>query len=277
MVKPKKSFSKKKRPQQAAIRTLLESNVSEEDLVVAEVDAIDSLKTKELASTAANVLNTKSEIKQSKTLPQLEKQVWNGIEKGKEYFLSIGEALAEIQEKKLYKKTTFSTFEDYCQKTFDISRAAAYRFIKGYRTKVSVLSPIGDKSTLPELESESHFRELGKVKGATNQKKILEIFQEQNPESKITAKGLKEVVLKHYEKTSKKVSKKEIKQTMRVNERLRIFSSEDISVEGKTFEVKSKEQDIADFLKRVSEAISAGGSVQIAYKHNNKSNAMTER
>ena len=76
---------------------------------------------------------------------------------------------------------------------------------------------------------------------------------------------------------TKTLSKKEINQVKTINESLRTFSSEDISVEGETFEIKSKEKDVADFLKRVKEAISAGGSVQIAYKHKNKSNAMTER
>jgi hypothetical protein len=270
IVKPKKSFSKKKRPQQAAINKLLETNVGEEDIAATEVDANDLLKTKALSSTAASVLNTKSEIKQSKTLPQLEKQVWNGIEKGKDCFLSIGEALAEIQETKLYKGLDTETFEKYCKKTFGISVAGAYRYIECYQIEKTLSSPIGDRTGFPPLKLESHYRELGKVEGSTNQTKILEIFQEQNPESKITAKGLKEVVSKHYEKTSKKVSKKEIKQTMRVNERLRTFSSEDISVEGETFEIKSKEKDVADFLKRVKEAISAGGSVQIAYKNKRK-------
>lgn len=109
-MKPKNSFSKKKRrlPDQSAINTLLESNIGEEDLVAAEVDAIDSLKTKELSSRAASVINTEADVKLSKTLAQLEKQVFKGKEKGKECFLSIGQALAEIQEKKLYKETVMS-------------------------------------------------------------------------------------------------------------------------------------------------------------------------
>jgi len=76
---------------------------------------------------------------------------------------------------------------------------------------------------------------------------------------------------------TKTVSKKEINQVKTINESLRTFSSEDISVEGETFEIKSKEKDVADFLKRVKEAISAGGSVQIAYKNKRKPKAMTER
>jgi hypothetical protein len=273
MVKPKKSFSKKKRPQQAAINKLLESNVGQENIVVAEMDTKDSLETKELSSTASSAVSTKAEVKGSKTLPQLEKQVWNGIEKGKEYFLSIGEALAEIQEKKLYKTTTFSTFEDYCQKTFDISRAAAYRFIKGYRTKVSVLSPIGDKSKLPELKTESQFRELGKVKGSVNQKRILEIFQDHNPESKVTAKGLKDVVSKHYDKNNKTVSKKVITQMKIAKETVRSFTSDDISIEEKTLEIKFKKKDVANFLSEICETLRDGGSVKIAMKSKNKSKA----
>jgi hypothetical protein len=232
----------------------------------------DSKKTKELASKAVSVSTTQADVKRSKTLSQLEKQVRTGIEKGKEYFLSIGESLAEIQDNKLYKKTN-SDFGDYCLEILDISRAAAYRFINGYKTKISVFSPIGDKPRLPELKTESQYRELATVKGVKNKTIIMEIFQEQNPESKVTAKRLNEVVSKHYHTKNQTVSKKEIKQVKAINEMLRTFSSEDISVEGETFKIKSKETEVADFLKRVSEAISAGGSIQIAYKPKKKSKA----
>ncbi|MBT4265434.1 MAG: hypothetical protein HOD85_14625 [Deltaproteobacteria bacterium] len=281
MVKPKTSFSKKKkRPEQTAINKLLESNVGEEDIAATEVDAKDSLKTKELSSksNSHSHSNTKSEIKQSMTLPQLEKQVWNGIEKGKECFLSIGEALAEIQETGLYKKSVSRTFEEYCKEKFDIKSSNVYRYIDAFKAHREIFSPIGEKTDLPLLKSESHYRELVKVKGTANQKKILAIYNRGlDPEDSITAKGLKEVISKHYDKSNKMVSKKIINQVKTINESLRTFSSEDISVEGETFEIKSKEKDVADFLKRVKEAISAGGSVQIAYKNKRKPKAMTER
>jgi len=165
MVKPKTSFSKKRRPQQAAISKLLESNIDEEDITVTEVDAKDSLKTVELSSTAGSEINTKAEIKQSMTLPQLEKQVWNGIEKGKECFLSIGEALAEIQETGLYKKSVSRTFEEYCKEKFDIKSSNVYRYIDAFKAHREIFSPIGEKTDLPLLKSESHYRELVKVKG----------------------------------------------------------------------------------------------------------------
>ena len=135
------------------------------------------------------------------------------------------------------------------------------------------MSPIGDKPKLPELETESHFRELGIVKGSANQKKILEIFQDHNPESKVTAKRLKEIVSKHYDTDTKTVSKKEIKQTKIANERVRSFTSEDISIADKSQEIKFKKQDVAQFLSKISEILRDGGSIEITLKSKKKSKA----
>jgi hypothetical protein len=234
----------------------------------------DPPKTKELSSKAVSVINAKAEVKRSKTLLQLEKQVWKGIEKGRISFLSTGEALFEIQKNKLYKETDWSTFEEYCEEKFDIKSSSVYRFIDAFKAHVEIFSPIGEKAILPILKSESQFRELVKVKGTDNQKEILTIYSRGlDPEDEVTAKGLKEVVSKHYDKTNKKVSKKEIKHAKRVNERVRLFSSKDISLEGKTFEIKSEENDVSDFLKRISEILEDGGSVEIAYKPKKKSKA----
>ncbi len=60
-------------------------------------------------------------------------------------FVEVGQALAEIRTAKLYKDT-HSTFEDYCQERWSMSRAFAYDTIKSARV-VGQLSAIADTAT----------------------------------------------------------------------------------------------------------------------------------
>ena len=50
------------------------------------------------------------------------------LEKGIENFVDAGNALSEIRDKRLYR-FGFDTFEDYCQKRWQLSRSYAYRLI----------------------------------------------------------------------------------------------------------------------------------------------------
>jgi len=68
-------------------------------------------------------------------------------------FLEVGSALARIRDKRLYRDC-YSTFEEYCRRKWELSRAHAYRMIDAAAV-VAVLSPIGDK-----LQSESQVRAL---------------------------------------------------------------------------------------------------------------------
>ena len=58
-------------------------------------------------------------------LEQLEKTIFTGIET----FLSVGVCLAEISKRKLYKLRGFSSFGEYCEVQFNISRSHGYRQI----------------------------------------------------------------------------------------------------------------------------------------------------
>ena len=58
-------------------------------------------------------------------LEQLEKTIFTGIET----FLSVGVCLAEISKRKLYKLRGFSSFGEYCESQFNISRSHGYRQI----------------------------------------------------------------------------------------------------------------------------------------------------
>lgn len=50
------------------------------------------------------------------------------IEKGVSTFIKVGEALAEIRDKKLYR-VSHGTFEEYCKEEWQISRRSAYDLI----------------------------------------------------------------------------------------------------------------------------------------------------
>ncbi len=64
-------------------------------------------------------------------------------------FRTVGDALAEVQETKLYRLDGFATFEAYAFKKWGMSRAHAYRMIDASET-AEVLSPVGDISKANE-------------------------------------------------------------------------------------------------------------------------------
>jgi hypothetical protein len=71
----------------------------------------------------------------------------------------IAEALAEIQEKKLYRDE-YETFDEFCMTEYGISRTYVGRLINALSTKASVASvPIGT-----EIKNESQARALSAVK-----------------------------------------------------------------------------------------------------------------
>lgn len=77
------------------------------------------------------------------------------IERGLNTFIEVGEALAAIRDKRLYREQ-YATFEDYCANRWGWKRAHAYRMIEAAEV-VQELSPIGD-TPLPTTESQA--REL---------------------------------------------------------------------------------------------------------------------
>ena len=78
------------------------------------------------------------------------------ISKGKNMFMEVGCALAEIRDSKLYR-TTHKSFEDYCREKWGWSKTHCNRLIEASAV-VADLAPIGVKVT-----SESQARELARV------------------------------------------------------------------------------------------------------------------
>lgn len=78
------------------------------------------------------------------------------IQKGKDTFVEVGTALSEIRDSRIYR-STFKTFEDYCQKRWDFNRDYASKMIMAAEV-VGNLSTIVDK---PKTESQA--RPLAKL------------------------------------------------------------------------------------------------------------------
>jgi hypothetical protein len=73
------------------------------------------------------------------------------ISKGWDTFIAVGEALAHIRDKRLYR-AHFQSFDAYCRYKWHYRKAHAYRLI-GAAEVMQVLSPIGDIS-MPRNEAQ---------------------------------------------------------------------------------------------------------------------------
>lgn len=52
------------------------------------------------------------------------------IQKGKDTFVEVGNALAEIRDSRMYR-ATFKTFDDYCKDRWGLNKQTAYQLIEG--------------------------------------------------------------------------------------------------------------------------------------------------
>lgn len=93
------------------------------------------------------------------------------IETGKAAFLEVGQALAEIQESKLYRDE-FDTFDAYCKAKWDFSRYTAYRQIGAAKAAIEVKATRVATCNKVSAESETEVtapiaRELAKAPEGT--------------------------------------------------------------------------------------------------------------
>jgi len=78
------------------------------------------------------------------------------IQKGKDTFVEVGVALAEIRDSQIYRNT-FATFEDYCEKRWSFSKRSAYQFIAA----AEVVENVRNCAQVPATESQA--RPLAKL------------------------------------------------------------------------------------------------------------------
>lgn len=72
------------------------------------------------------------------------------IERGKQTFIEVGQALAEIQEDRLYHKQGYATFEAYCKERWGWTRSIAYRYIDASEAAENVLPTIQNPPSLTQ-------------------------------------------------------------------------------------------------------------------------------
>lgn len=97
---------------------------------------------------------------------------------GEKAFITAGNALIEIRDRKLYREEC-DTFEEFCFKTWNWKRAHAYRIINAAATVK--MSPMGDKIT-----NERQARALANVPAD----KHLEVFQAASVSGPATGKSI---------------------------------------------------------------------------------------
>jgi hypothetical protein len=92
----------------------------------------------------------------NRDLVDLESTIANGFSK----FLEVGNALMEIQARRLYIEDGYNTFEQYCAKRWSISRSQAYRMIQA----AEVVGHISAHEDVPLPIHEAQTRVLARLK-----------------------------------------------------------------------------------------------------------------
>lgn len=111
------------------------------------------------------------------------------IESGVKVFYELGKALKEIKEGKLYR-LTHSTFEEYCEQKWGLSKAYMNRTIQSCEV-VENLTPMG--AIIPMNERQT--RPLASLVNPEHQREVWQRIINKNPE-KITEKIIEEEVLR---------------------------------------------------------------------------------
>lgn len=111
------------------------------------------------------------------------------VEEGLQTFYEVGNALAEIKEKRLYR-ATHDTFAEYVSQRWNMGKTYAYNLI-GASSVVGNLSAIAD--TIPMPTSESLTRPLAKLE-PEQQREVWETAVATAPNGKVTAAHVKETI-----------------------------------------------------------------------------------
>src|SRR5690606_18478059 len=107
------------------------------------------------------------------------------IAKGLQTFIEVGQALLTIRDNRLYR-TSYGTFEEYCRKTWGMSKTHANRVIDSAEV-AEVLTPIG---VTPATESQA--RELAPLKDDPDTMRAVWEAANERTDGKPTAKVIRE-------------------------------------------------------------------------------------
>ncbi len=110
------------------------------------------------------------------------------IEQGIQTFIEVGNALLEIRDSRLYRQE-YTTFEEYCQKRWDLKRRRAYQLIEAAET-VSTLNV----QNFAHRPNESQARALAQIEEPEARREVWQKAVETAPDGKITARHVETVV-----------------------------------------------------------------------------------
>jgi len=149
----------------------------------------------------------KLSVEEKKELKKLEAVIHNGLST----FFLVGQALATIQQKKLYRDK-WRTFEGYAEDVFGLSRPRAYQLIEAVKTREMVenLSTIVDKNPSEIVPNERTARAIAAVPEEQLQAVLDEVVvQHQETGKPVTGKMVKDAAQKVAEKEAPKLDPKE--------------------------------------------------------------------
>lgn len=112
------------------------------------------------------------------------------IERGLSTFWEVGEALMRIRDERLYR-ADFSTFEDYCQSRWNMTRRRANQLVEA-----------AQMGTVVPIENERQARALAPVK--EDPVEVREIFAEAERRGDTTGAGISRVIAERHPRPSEK-------------------------------------------------------------------------
>lgn len=108
------------------------------------------------------------------------------IERGFKTFIEVGEALATIREKKLYK-LRYATFEDYCTVRWKFTRQRAYQLMSAAQVAIGL-------STSVTIPNEAIARQFARLENPEHQRAAAMLAIATAPEGKITASWVESTI-----------------------------------------------------------------------------------
>jgi hypothetical protein len=122
------------------------------------------------------------------------------VREGLATFIEVGQALAEIRDRRLYRQT-HGTFEEYCHEKWLLSRTRAYQLMDA-----AVVSTVVDNAGLPSPANEAQSRELAPLKD--DEAEVVAVWREATAEAEelgtsLTAKVVRNAVRKRLKRVQR--------------------------------------------------------------------------
>jgi hypothetical protein len=202
-----------------------------------------------------------NELKRLETLIEVEGR------KSYSSYLSVGEALFEIDKSKLYKEQ-YGTFVNYCNIRWGYSRTYSFDLVGAYKVYKN-LTAIANISKIERIfTNESQLRPLRKLKSDEDRLLVLDKLDEKVKDKPITASIVKEQI-NCFDPKTKKFADKPIQKrsTYTSSTDKKSLKKTDIEATESGFSfTKLDDEKVKKFQARISEVLAEGGSIEIICK-----------